>query len=279
VTDATLRVEDVSIRYSAGGRTASAVRHVSFTVPRGGTLGIVGESGSGKSSLGYAIMGLLPRSARVEGRILLGDTDLAAMTERQLRRIRGRRVGMVFQDSLASLNPVFTIGRQLTATLRHHHPELGRAGAIDRAGTMLEEMGISRDRLDAYPHELSGGMRQRTMIAAALAADPDFLIADESTSDLDTVSQKQILELLARVQRERRLGLIVISHDLGVIRTMCAEVAVMYRGDLVEIGPTRRILTRPAHWYSRGLVAVSLKRRRPDGFLETLPSRATGAAA
>jgi ABC-type dipeptide/oligopeptide/nickel transport system ATPase component len=271
--DTQIAIRDLSISYASARGTVSAVRNVSLTVQAGRTLGIVGESGSGKSTIGLGIMRLLPPSARATGRILLSEDDLLACSDAQLRRIRGRRIGMVFQDSLAALNPVFTVRSQLVGTLLCHRPELGRAAAADRAGTMLEELGIKRQRLDSYPHQFSGGMRQRVMIAAALASDPNFLICDESTSDLDTVSQKQILDLLVEVQRRRQLGLIFISHDLGVIRRVCEEVAVMYRGDLVEFGPTEQVLSAPQHWYTRGLIAVSMKKMKPDGYLETLPSR------
>lgn len=273
-----LAIRGLSISYGSADRAVSALRDVCLTVAAGQTVGIVGESGSGKSSLGLAVIRLLPAAARTRGQILLGDVDLLSCPEEEMRRIRGRRVGMVFQDSLASLNPVFTVRSQLVGTLRCHWPDMSRRAAVERACGMLEEMGIEGRRLGDYPHQFSGGMRQRVMIAAALAPDPDFLIADESTSDLDTVSQKQILDLLVAIQQRRRLGLIVISHDLGVIRAVCEQVAVLYRGDLVEIGPTDEVLTRPQHWYTRGLVSVSMKERNGQGFLRTLPSRANARA-
>lgn len=275
----TLILDDVSITYRTGPKAVSALRNVSLHVEPGQTLGVVGESGSGKSSLGLALIRLLPSSARVTGRILLGDDDLVKKSEAEMRPIRGRRIGMIFQDSLASMNPVFTIESQLVDTLRCHRPELTRRAAADRAGEMLEEMGIKAGRMRDFPHQFSGGMRQRVMIAAALASDPDFLIADESTSDLDVISQKQILELLKRIQQRRQVGLIVISHDLGVINHVCESVAVLYRGDMVEAGDTVSVLARPQHWYTRGLIAVSRKEMGEDGQLRTLPSRAAAHRA
>lgn len=269
-----LCVEGLSVTYCSGDGEVSALRNISLCVHAGQTLGIVGESGSGKSSLGFALMRLLPKSARISGRVVLGGENLLTYSEKEMGRIRGKRIGMVFQDALASLNPVFTVQSQLVDVLRCHWPEMTRRDAIERVAAMMDEMGISRDRLNNYPHQFSGGMRQRVMIAAALAADPDFLIADESTSDLDTVTQKAFLELLARVQKARRLGLIVISHDLGVIRALCETVAVLYRGDLVEYGRASEILRKPRHWYSQGLLAVSMRKRDENGFLRTLPSRA-----
>jgi len=268
-----LVIDDLSITYKSGRGDVSGLRRCSFTVEPGRAMGVVGESGSGKSSLGLAIMRLLPKSAKTSGRILLGGRDLLAYSEAEMRRIRGKGVGMVFQDPLASLNPVFTVQSQLVGTLRLHKPELSRRQAVERAGDMLEEMGIQRKRLKSFPHEFSGGMRQRVMIAAALASDPDFLIADEATSDLDTITQKQILELLIKLQETRGIGLILVSHDLNVIRRTCHDVAVLYRGDLVEVGETDTVLSRSQHWYTRGLLAVSTRERRPDGTLITLPSR------
>jgi ABC-type dipeptide/oligopeptide/nickel transport system ATPase component len=176
------------------------------------------------------------------------------------------------------LNPVFSIHSQFVQTIRQHDPGTSHAKASRLAGDTLEELGIPRGRLHSFPHELSGGMRQRVMIAMALAPGPSFLVADESTSDLDTVSQRRILDLLLRVQRSRGLGLIVVSHDLGVVHHACEEVAVLYRGDLVERGPTKQVLTDPQHEYTKGLIRVSRKQRAETGLLYTLPSRAAAAA-
>jgi ABC-type dipeptide/oligopeptide/nickel transport system ATPase component len=269
-----LSFEDVTITYTPRTRPVEAVRHFTLSVEVGRTLGIVGESGSGKSTIGLSAIRLLPAGTKVTGSIRLGSTDLLRLSENEMRATRGRRIGMVFQDSLAALNPVFSIHSQFVQTVLQHRPEIGRAAASRHAGEMLEELDIPRDRLKSFPHELSGGMRQRIMIAMALAPGPSFLIADESTSDLDTISQRRILDLLTQVQKSREFGLIVVSHDLGVIHHVSEEVAVLYRGDLVEHGSTHDVLTEPRHEYTQGLVRVSRKQLTDAGLLYTLPSRA-----
>jgi peptide/nickel transport system ATP-binding protein len=266
-----LSVRNLSITYTTGHGAVSAVRDMSVDLDEGHTLGIVGESGSGKSTLGLSLIRLLPASAATTGQILLGDQDVLKLPESKMKRIRGPVVGMVFQDSLSSLNPSFTVGGQLVETLRVHDKKLTRHAARARAAELFTELSIPPERLRAYPHELSGGMRQRVMIAIALSCQPRFLIADEATSDLDTVSQRLILDMLSRIQRERGLGMIVVSHDLGVVRHLCESVAVMYRGDLVEYGPTTEVLNNPRHWYTQGLIRVSAKHRDASGRLYTLP--------
>jgi ABC-type dipeptide/oligopeptide/nickel transport system ATPase component len=265
-----LTVDDLSITYMRSGHATEAVRNVSLSVESGQTLGIVGESGSGKSSLGLAIIRLLPQGARTTGRITLDDEDLLACSESRMRRIRGAKVGMVFQDSLAALDPVFSIHSQLVETFRRHERGLTRRDARERASKALEELAIPRARLRSYAHEFSGGMRQRAMIATALAPDPAFLIADEATSELDVSSQRQVLDLLSGIQKSRELGLIVVSHDLSVINHACERVAVMYRGDLVEYGRTAEVLSDPKHWYTRALVRTSAKQRDDSGRLFTI---------
>ncbi|WP_157813679.1 ABC transporter ATP-binding protein [Sinorhizobium meliloti] len=273
-----LSFEDITVTYSPHSNPVSAVRNVSLSVEVGHTLGIVGESGSGKSTMGLAAIHLLPKSAKITGRLMLNDEDLLRVPEKRMRAIRGRKIGLIFQDSLASLNPVFSIRSQFVQTIRQHDPEISGSEAARRAGDALEELDIPRDRLNAFPHELSGGMRQRIMIAMALAPKPSFVVADESTSDLDTISQRRILDLLLRVQKSRGLGLIIVSHDLGVVHHACEKVAVLYRGDLVEYGYTRQVLEQPQHEYTRGLVKVSRKQRTETGLLYTLPSRAAATA-
>lgn len=274
-----LSIEDLTVTYTPQTKPVQAVRHVSLSVEVGHTLGIVGESGSGKSTMGLAAIRLLPPGTKVTGRLMLGEEDLLKVPEKRMRTIRGKTIGLIFQDSLAALNPLFTVHSQFVQTIKQHDPSMDSARASKLAGDILEEMDIPRGRLHSYPHQLSGGMRQRIMIAAAMAPGPSFLIADESTSDLDTISQRRILDLLLHVQKSRGLGLIVVSHDLGVVHHLCEEVAVLYRGDLVERGPTRQVLTDPQHEYTKGLVRVSRKQRTESGLLYTLPSRATAASA
>lgn len=269
-----LAVDHLHVAYQSGDATTGqeflAVRDVTLGVTAGQTLGIVGETGSGKSSIGLAMIGLLPPGTKVTGKVIVGDEDILACSESRRRQIRGRMVGMVSQDALSALNPVFTMESQLTDTLRRHDRSLSRRAAADRAAALFDELSIPRHRLRSFRHQLSGGMRQRAIIALALASNPQFLIADESTSELDSVNQRLVLDLLLQIQRARGLGLVVVSHDLAVISYMCENVAVLYEGQLVEYGATQSVLKRPQHWYTDGLVSVSAKRRDANGRFYTL---------
>lgn len=264
-----LELRSVSVWYSMTGRQVPVVREVSLSINPGETLGVVGTTGSGKSTLGLSILRLLPRGATVSGSILLGEEDLLQCSDARMRDIRGRSIGMIFQDSLASLNPVLTVRSQVAETLRRHDKTLSRAAARSRAEEVLVELGIPANRIRSYPHEFSGGMRQRAMIAIALAANPSFLIADESTAELDAPTQLRILELLAEVQAERGLGLVVISHDLAVINRVCERVAVLSKGTLVEQGPSSEVLRNPESDYTRGLLRMSAKAMTPGRRLYT----------
>jgi ABC-type dipeptide/oligopeptide/nickel transport system ATPase component len=266
-----LTVADLRVSYRIHGELHQAVKGVSFTLAPGEVLGLVGESGSGKSSIAHAVLQLLPDSARIEGTIELGGTNLVELNERQLTKVRGRQIGMVFQDPSASLNPVFRIGTQIVDTLRNFDHKLSRSQAKQLAGQAIEEMGISASRLGSYPHQLSGGMRQRALIAAAMAGQPDLMVADEPTSDLDTVSQAQILRLLRRLRDEKNIGILLISHDMGVIASICDRVGVMQGGHLVELGLTRDVLRDPQHPYSRALIQVSRRERDSTGRFVTMP--------
>ena len=268
----TLTVTDLRVSYEVHGHEHVAVDQVSFTLRPGEILGLVGQSGSGKSSIAHAVLRLLPTSANIGGRIDLGSMNLVTMSEKQLTKIRGQRIGMVFQDPSAALNPVFRIETQIVDTLRHYDRKLSRADAKRMAGEAIEEMGISASRLRSYPHQLSGGMRQRALIAAAVAGQPELMVADEPTSDLDTVSQAQILALLRRLRDEKNIGLLLISHDMGVIAAICDRVGVMQGGKLVEIGPTDDILRNPQHPYTRALLQVSRRERDADGMFVTMPA-------
>jgi peptide/nickel transport system ATP-binding protein/oligopeptide transport system ATP-binding protein len=258
MSGAGLTVAGLSVAYARHGTPVRAVDGVGFTLARGEALGIVGESGSGKSTLALAIAGLLrPGEARVSADLLaFGDADLRQPSEATRTAVLGRRVGFVFQNPQAALNPVLTIGRQLTDHLAWHL-RLGAAEARARAVALLEEVGIgdAERRLHAYPHEFSGGMLQRAMIAIALACDPDWLIADEPTTALDASVQADVVELVAALRRRRGLGLIWITHDLALLSHIADRVAVMYAGRLVEIGPAAEIYARPRHPYSAALLA------------------------
>lgn len=272
-----LSIEQLQVSYQQGD--TQAVKGVSLSLRAGEIVGLVGESGSGKSSVALAVMRLLPRSAQIGGRILLGHDDLASLSERKMRQIRGRRVGMIFQDPAAALNPVFPISTQIVDTIKRHRKGVTTREAWKIAAETVASMGIPDHRLSSYPHQLSGGMRQRALIAAAMVAEPDFLVADEPTSDLDTISQAQILSLLRKLRAERNVGILLISHDLGVIAAVCDRVAVMYRGYLVELGRTEQMMARPLHPYTEGLLHLSRKDRNPDGRFVTIQRRDDGGTS
>jgi ABC-type dipeptide/oligopeptide/nickel transport system ATPase component len=265
-----LTVENLFVSYSQGEYDEPAVKGVSFTVAPGEIVGIVGESGSGKSSLAQAILRLSPETARVTGRIKLGTIDLLNVGEKRMRQIRGASIGMVFQDPSAALNPVFRISTQIVDTFRRHRPGLSRREALKCAEDAVEAMGVPASRLASYPHQLSGGMRQRALIAAAMAAEPKVLVADEPTSDLDTVSQAQILALLRSLRDSRGIGVLLISHDMRVISSICDRIAVMRGGVFVEVGTTAKVLGSPEHAYTRGLVRVSIRDRDDSGRFVTI---------
>jgi peptide/nickel transport system ATP-binding protein len=229
---------------------------VSFHIDPGEVLGVVGESGAGKSLAGAAIIGLLEPPGRVaSGRILLDGARIDDLSQAQLRRIRGRRIGAIFQDPLTTLNPLMSVGRQLVETMQTHL-QLSDADARARALSWLEQVGIpaARQRIDAYPHQFSGGMRQRVVIALALCAEPRLLIADEPTTALDVSIQAQIIGLLKRITREHGTAVMLITHDMGVIAETADRVAVMYAGRIAEIGPVREVVRHPAHPYTAGLM-------------------------
>ncbi|HEX2019456.1 MAG TPA: ABC transporter ATP-binding protein [Aurantimonas sp.] len=257
--DPVLRVEGLTVEVGGEAGPRPVVSDFTFDLARGETLCIAGESGSGKSMTSLAIMGLLPKpGARIgSGRILLGDTDLAQLSEGEMRRVRGKRVAMIFQEPMTSLNPVLTIGRQLTEAIEAHEP-VGHAEARRRAIAALEAVRIpeAASRLDQHPHELSGGMRQRVMIAMALALRPDVLIADEPTTALDVTVQGEVLELLRDLQRDLGTAIILITHDMGVVAEMADRVVVMRHGRMVEAGPAAAIFADPQAAYTRELLAA-----------------------
>jgi peptide/nickel transport system ATP-binding protein len=255
---ALLEVEDLSVRFTRRGRAdVPAVDGVSFRVDAGETIGLVGESGSGKSVTSLAIMGLLPkRGVRVGGSVRFGDRELLGLKQDEMRDLRGAELGMVFQDPLSALNPVIPIGLQVTEVLQRHR-QLSRAEAADEARRLLELVGIPDPgrRLREYAHQLSGGMRQRALIAMAVACRPRLLIADEPTTALDVTIQAQILELLRALVAEQGTALVLITHDLGVVAGLCDRVNVMYSGRVVESTDRRTLFVEPRHPYTTGLLA------------------------
>jgi oligopeptide/dipeptide ABC transporter ATP-binding protein len=261
-----LQVRDLHTHFQTPRGTARAVDGVSFDLDERGTLGIVGESGCGKSVTSMSIMRLVAPPGRiVAGSITFDGRDLLALSEDEMRRLRGSEIAMIFQDPMTSLNPVFTVGDQLAEAIRQHE-DVGRRAAMDRAVEMLETVAIPdpKRRTRSYPHELSGGMRQRVMIAMALSCKPKLLIADEPTTALDVTIQAQILELLARLRDDMGLALLLITHDLGVVAEVCDRVAVMYAGQIIEEGTARDILKNPKHPYTGGLLR-SVPRLRTVG--------------
>jgi peptide/nickel transport system ATP-binding protein len=250
-----LEVEELSCELRTAAGTIRPVDRVSVTLERGKTLGIVGESGSGKSMFVKAIMGVTPPASQVTGRVILNGTDLLGLGRKERHRRLGSEIGMIFQNPMTSLNPVVPIGRQITEGMRFHLG-VSRAEAKSRAVDLLHQVGISdpAERLRQYPHHLSGGMRQRVLIAAALACDPDVLIADEATTALDVTVQKQVLDLIREVQRARNMAVIIISHDLGIMARYADDIAVMYVGQVVEMGSVRDVFHDSRHRYTAALL-------------------------
>ncbi len=257
MTDPILRVDDLAVSFRTDEGTVRAVRGVSYDVRPGETIGLVGESGSGKSVSNLALMGLVPNppGSIDGGRAIYHGQDLLRMSERQLQKIRGRKIAMIFQDPMTALNPLMTVEQQMTEMTRLHLG-LSRKDARHQAAEMLELVGITSpaERLRDYPHQFSGGMRQRVMIAMALSCEPDLLIADEPTTALDVTIQAQILDLLADLQKRRGTSIILITHDLGVVAGVCHRVMVMYAGRIVEKADVNDLFASPRHPYTIGLL-------------------------
>ena len=272
-----LDIRDLAVSFATEGGTVRAVNGISYALKEGEVLGVVGESGSGKSVHALSIMQLLsPPAGKIDsGEIHFRGTDLLRLDERAMRGVRGKQIAMIFQDPISSLNPVYTVGFQLCEVLRLHL-NLSRDAAVARAADLLTLVGIpdARQRLRSYPHELSGGMRQRVMIALAIACNPPLVIADEPTTALDVTIQAQIIELIKRLQRDMTLTVIWISHDLGVIAGLAQTVNVMYAGYIVERGPVRSIYKDPRHPYTVGLLGSMPRLDEPAGTrLRSIPGR------
>jgi oligopeptide/dipeptide ABC transporter ATP-binding protein len=278
-SDALLRLEDLKTHFYTDEGVAKAVDGVSYQVQRGETLGVVGESGCGKSVTALSVMRLIPDPPGriVGGRILFDGVDLASLDDEGIRKIRGNRIGMIFQEPMTSLNPVFTVGDQIMEAVLLHKG-VSRAEARAHAIEMLRKVGIPspESRVDDYPHQMSGGMRQRVMIAMALSCDPQLLIADEPTTALDVTIQAQILDLLRKLQQELGMSVLLITHDLGVVAQNAHSVAVMYAGKVVEYSHTKEVFANPRHPYTVGLFRsiprLGVKVRRLDTIPGTVPS-------
>lgn len=252
-----LQVKDLRIQFNNGKEKIQPIRGVYFHVNKGETLGIVGESGCGKSVTSLSVMGLLPHktSKIVSGEILFNDRDLSKLTEREFRKLRGNEISMIFQEPMTSLNPVFTIGKQLSEPLRQHK-KMSKSKIRETIIAVLKQVGLPRAEqiIDEYPHQLSGGMRQRVMISLALLCQPKLMIADEPTTALDVTIQAQILELLKNIKRKNDMSLILITHDLSVVAEMCDRVVVMYAGEVVEEAEVNELFDQPLHPYTQGLI-------------------------
>jgi len=282
-----LQVKNLIVEFPTRRGTLRALDDISFDIAPGEILGVVGESGAGKSLTGAAIIGLLEPPGRIaSGQILLDGRRIDNLPYEQMRRIRGRKIGAIFQDPLTSLNPLYTIGRQLTETILTHLPVTADE-ARRRAIALLEDTGIpaAAERIEHYPHQFSGGMRQRVVIALALAAEPKLIVADEPTTALDVSIQAQIIQLLKKVCKDRGAAVMLITHDMGVIAETCDRVAVMYAGRVAEIGPVHEVINQPAHPYSMGLMAaipdITVERERLnqiDGAMPRLNAIPPGCA-
>jgi oligopeptide/dipeptide ABC transporter ATP-binding protein len=267
-----LRVRNLVTRFALKKGALTAVENVSFSLEKGETLGLVGESGSGKSVTALSILRLNPSPpAQTTGEVLFEGQDLLSRPLKEMRNIRGSKISMIFQEPMTSLNPALTVGRQITETIRQHQ-NLSRQKAREKAVEMLDLVSIPspRERLDSYPHELSGGMRQRVMIAIALSCNPSLLIADEPTTALDVTIQAQFLDLLVDMMERFRMGLIYITHDLFVIGQICEEVAVMYAANVVEHTRTSRLFEKPLHPYTQGLMKSIPSRKEKKKFLDPI---------
>ncbi|MFT7668479.1 MAG: oligopeptide transport system ATP-binding protein [Planctomycetota bacterium] len=278
-----LEVNNLAVRFDTHHGSVRAVDGVSFSLEEGETLALVGESGSGKSVTNLAMMGLIPQPPGVieTGSVMYGGRDLMQLAPRELQRLRGNEISMIFQDPMTSLNPLLSVGQQLTEVLEVHQG-LARRAARKKCAEALGDVGIPdpESRLDQYPHEMSGGMRQRVMIAMALLCDPRVLIADEPTTALDVTIQAQILELMGDLQKRRGTAIILITHDLGVVAGMSDRVHVMYAGRLVEAAPTNDLFGRPEHPYTIGLLgSVPRLDQHPDEALQSIPGQPPDLAA
>ena len=276
--NALLQIRDLSVEYRASGAVSKAVNGLNLTLQKGEALGIVGESGAGKTTTALSILQLLPdRVGKITGgEVLFHGENMAEKSEKELNAIRGKNISMVFANPLTSLNPVFPVGHQIAMSLLAHE-KISKKKAEEKAAQLLETVGIARYRLNDYPHQFSGGMRQRVGIAAALASSPELLIADEPTTALDVTIQAQILELMKDLQTQYDTSLIMITHNLGIIAELCQKVAVMYGGEIVEYGTVREVFTNPKHWYTYGLIHAIPKLTGPREKLESIPGLVANA--
>jgi len=272
VAETLLRVENLTMHYTTRAGEVSAVDDVSFTLDKGASMGLVGESGCGKTSIAATILKLLPENAEIKGgHVFLDGTDLAPMSESEIRHVRWRRISMVFQAAMNSLNPVYKVGDQIVEALETHLPQLSAQETRKRVEDLFRLVGLDPKLADQYPHEYSGGMRQRAVIAMALACHPDLIIADEPTTALDVIVQDSLLREMTELQKQLGMAMIYISHDIAVIAEVSDRIGVMYAGKLVEFGDTEAIFKHPIHPYTQGLLSAFPSIIGPKRELATLP--------
>lgn len=262
---AVLEVDHLTTNYKTIRGWVKACEDVSFQLEKGEAMGLVGESGCGKTTVALSLLKLLPSAGRIrKGQILFNGKDLVKMNDNQIRKIRWKGIAIVFQGAMNALNPVYKVSDQITEAIKLHEPGIGRTAARERVETLFEMVGIDRTRVDNYPHEFSGGMRQRALIAMALACNPQVLVADEPGTALDVVVQAQILKLLRELKEKLNLSMVFISHDLSIVAETCEKLAIMYAGQMVEYGDTKTIFAKPSHPYTQGLLGAfpSIKGQR-----------------
>lgn len=267
-----LSVRNLTVEYTTGSEVVHAVNGVSFDLNRGETIGLVGETGAGKTTIAKSILRVLPNPpAKVRGgQIFLDGVDLLSLDEKNMRKIRGNKVSMVFQDPMTALNPVITVGDQINEVIKLHEKVNGKE-AFEKAQEILEKVGIPRERYGEYPHQFSGGMKQRVVIAMALACNPELLLADEPTTALDVTIQAQVLAMIARLKDERNTSMIMITHDLGIVAEVCDRVAVIYAGKIIEYGTKEDIFDHPSHPYTVGLLGALPSLDEDKERLNTIP--------
>jgi oligopeptide/dipeptide ABC transporter ATP-binding protein len=266
-----LSIENLKVEFPISIGTVTAVNDVSLSLVKGEVMGLVGESGCGKSTLGFSILRLLRPPGRVSGgRIMYHGRDIVAMGKRDLLSLRGSRIAMIFQDPLTSLNPLYSIGHHFVETVRTHDRKVSKKEALERAASVLESLGIAAERLNEFPHQMSGGMRQRIMIGLALVLNPDLLIADEPTTALDVIVEAQFLDLLDVLRKQYDLTIILITHNLGNVAQLADRITVMYGGIIAEVGPAQTIFDSPLHPYTQGLLASIPNIRLDEPKLKTM---------
>jgi len=267
-----LEVQNLTTHYSTLRGWVRAAENVSFRVEKGQALGVAGESGCGKTTVALSILRILPQGGRIrKGKIIFEGTDIVPLSEDSMRKIRWKGIAIVFQGAMNALNPVFKVGDQIIEAIRVHEPDVEKKHALERARSLLELVGVEADRVDNYPHEFSGGMRQRALIAMALAANPRLLIADEPGTALDVIVQAQTLKLLRDLKEKLGLSMVLISHDLSIIAETCEKVAIMYAGRIVEYGDAEAIFREPLHPYTQGLVKAFPSIKGPRVRLASIP--------